>query len=172
MLTLDKNWKIIFKREYLFWLIGLIIFLVISNFVDSIKDEKNLKLCEIQRKEDLVNNLKKDESKIKFISKHLFTGNQLDYHQFLKDIALQNKAKIISIDEKEIKSIGSINKKTISVTGIFWHDKFVFDFLNDIQNFHPGFARVVLVDIDKFAKISLSKPVIKVEILCEIFQKS
>lgn len=172
MLKLDKNWKIIFKKEYLLWLIVLIIFLVISNFVGSIRDEKNLKLCEIQKTESLVNNLKKDSSKIKFIANHLFTGNQLDYREFLKNIAFQNKAKIISIEEKDTKSIGCINKKTVSMTGIFWHDKFVFDFLNDVQNFHPGFARVVSIDIDKFAKISLSKPVIKVEILCEVFQKS
>ena len=134
-------------------------------------------------KSELFNNLQESEllaepiksfnlEEIKFISKHDFSNKKITFQKFIDNLANHNFAIITTILKSgEIKT-RDFRKIEYRIRGYFWHDKFVFKFIDELQDFHPGFLKLLNIDVDKFSKANAFKPSIKLEIVCEIFQKS
>ncbi|MDR3224322.1 MAG: hypothetical protein LBT03_01920 [Holosporales bacterium] len=141
-------------------------------FVCSYKDDKLVELETIQNYFATVDDLVRSPEKLKFISAHLLLEetNQ-SFDEFVTKIGQDNFAEIFSIEKKDEVIIGSLKKTKIKITGIFWHEDFIFEFLNSIYDFRPGFLKISQIDVDKFADISIEKPAMKLEAICEVFQK-
>lgn len=112
-----------------------------------------------------------DKKTIKFISEHNFSDENISFHKFVKNLAEHNFAIITDISRYNKSRIDNFQKTKYKIRGYFWHDKFAFKFIEELQNYHPGFLKLLDIDIDKFSKVNEFKPFIKLEILCEIFQK-
>jgi hypothetical protein len=115
-----------------------------------------------------MNNLKKDTNKLKFISDHLFTSNKVNFEDFIKSMLQKQMAQVLSINKDE-SDIGPIIKDTFVIRALFWHDAYIFDFIDDIRSFNSGFARILELNIAKIATVSSKQPVMETEITCEVF---
>ncbi len=112
-----------------------------------------------------------NNEKLSFIRNHKFAGQNSDIKNFMQTVAKKTYSKISLIEKISEKQIGKINATKLKITGLFWHDIFIFEFLDKIQNFAPGFLNIDAVEIDKIAKTIGQKPILKLELVCEIFQK-
>jgi hypothetical protein len=158
------------RKHYLS--LGITLFLsIIDSLICSYKNEKFIEFEGLKEILAIAENLMKTPNKLRFISSHLFSGNNADLDEFVTKIGNDNFAKIISVEKGDESNVGTIKKREVTIKGVFWHESFIFKFLKNIQEFKPGFLRIASVDINKFAKVSLSKPVMKVEVSCDIYQK-
>lgn len=113
-----------------------------------------------------------DRRVIKFISEHNFSGKNINFRKFVENLAEHNFAIVTEVKKCNISRLNSFKRIKYKVKGYFWHDKFIFEFIDKLQNYHPGFLKLLNVEIDKFSKVNEIKPFIRLEIVCEIFQKS
>ena len=165
------NKKIIFniiKANSSVFLIFISMF-IIWNVVAIYKSDLFNKL---QESELLIEPIKSfDKETIKFISQHDFSNKKINFRKFIENLADHNFAIITKVlKSNEIKT-DTFRKTQYKIKGYFWHDKFVFKFIDEVQNFHPEFLKLLNIDIDKFSKANVFKPSIKLELICEIFQK-
>ena len=141
---------------------------VITNIYKSEKEEQyHHNQIEMNPVIDIVSNKEKWE----FIQKHSFNGKSNDINKYMRRIFQETYAKLTDIKHISETKIDKISVKTMKISGIFWHDVFIFDFLDKIQNFSPGFVDIISINIDKFARKITHKPIIKLEVTCKIFQK-
>jgi hypothetical protein len=173
-LRCQKLFIVVFKKNYfsyLFLALSVVAF-VISSITRGNLNQKYIEYNSILKISDFVDNLKKNPKKHEFISKHLFAdSNGADFEDFVNDAIAKNNGKMMSYKPDAEVNVGLIKKRSVTIVGLFWHDSFVFDFMNDIDLFRPGFARVVAMELEKAGEISLTAPVIEASIKCEIFQK-
>ncbi len=145
--------------------------LVVSSFIGMFKDDLFVKYNLIRDKALSIKNVMSNQSRIQFVNLHHFYGDQVDFNAFIKKTSDRDHARILEIKQIEDECVDKIRKQTYEISEIFWHDSFVFDFLDAIQDFNPGFANIKLVEITKCGRASKHKPAIKVRIVCDIFQK-
>lgn len=146
--------------------------MVIASWISIHKNQRYAEYMEWQEKATPFVKLRSNPQKFDFILKHKFSKNGLDFKNFVQQIARQNYACIPIIDFSEEKSkIGQVNVSLAKITGFFWHDTFIFNFLDNLQDFSPGFLNITYVEIDKFTKQLGAKPILKLEVICKIFQK-
>lgn len=164
--------QIIFKRccnktNALRFLI-ITICLILENFIASYREQRIISYTSIEKTINFMNNLKKDTNKLKFISDHLFTSNKVNFEDFIKSMLQKQMAQVLSINKDE-SDIGPIIKDTFVIRALFWHDAYIFDFIDDIRSFNSGFARILELNIAKIATVSSKQPVMETEITCEVF---
>ncbi|MDR2667404.1 MAG: hypothetical protein LBB34_04845 [Holosporales bacterium] len=160
-----------FVKKHLLHLVGIIVAFVISNTLSSYEEKK---LSEYENAENMVvltRNFTNNKCKLQFALQHRFNGESRNFEQFISQAIAENFAQISSIEYVGEPVSSLIKRQKTIVHGIFWHDMFIFTFLNTLMSFSPGFLRILSVDICKFAEMSLLKPVLKVDIVCELFQK-
>jgi hypothetical protein len=146
----------------------IVICLILENLVVSYKDKRILSYSSTEKTLCFINELKKDTNKLKFISNHLFTTNRINFEDFIKSAMQKRMTQILSIDKNEL-DMSPIVKDTFVIRALFWHDAYVFDFIDDIYSFSSGFARILELNIIKIAAVSNNNPVIEAEITCEVF---
>ena len=112
-----------------------------------------------------------NKDKLNFIQRHSFSGKCADINKYIQRIFRETYANLTDIEKVSETKIGKISVHTIKISGIFWHDVFIFDFLDKIQNFSPGFVNIISININKLARKITHKPIIKLEMICKIFQK-
>jgi hypothetical protein len=149
-------------------LLTIAVCLILESFIASYREQQILSYTSIEKTMHFMDELKKDSNKLKFISDHLFTLNKVNFEDFVKNITRKQMVQILSINKDEI-NIGSITKDTFVIRALFWHDAYIFDFLDDIYSFNSGFARILELNIAKIAAVSNKKPVMEAEIKCEVF---
>lgn len=162
---------VLFIKGNKIYTLSILAMLVISVFV-SLYKYKAFATCEQLEVEMMpVLSLATNNEKLNFLKKHKFSGQNSDIKNFMRTVAKQTYSKISLIEKISEKKIGKINVTKFKITGLFWHDMFIFDFLDKIQNFSPGFLNIDNVEIDKITKTMGQKPTLKLELVCEIFQK-
>lgn len=160
--NLIKTNRFIFLIFILTVVVWIVIFLYKSELFDSLQESELLA--------EPIKSLNQEE--IKFISKHDFSDKKIMFQKFVDNLANHNFAIITTVLKSgEIKT-RDFRKIEYKIKGYFWHDKFVFKFIDELQGFHPGFLKLLNIDVDKFSKANAFKPSIKLELVCEIFQKS
>ncbi|MDR1476319.1 MAG: hypothetical protein LBI20_03315 [Holosporales bacterium] len=147
----------------------IVIFLTLKSFITSYREQQVLSYAPIEKTMHFIDDLKNNTNKFRFISNHLFTINKSNFEDFIKNIAPKYMPQNLSIDKDE-SDIGSILKDKFTIRALFWHDNYIFDFIDDIYSFNSGFAKILSIDISKIAAISTEKPVIEAEITCEVFR--
>ena len=169
-LKMKSELQILFKNNKMrsFPILGMII---VSTFVSIYKSHAVEKYTQFANEMKPITDIISDNDKFNFIQNHLFKGEALDFKDFANKVAQENYAKILSLNRISCIKLDKINITQIKITGLFWHDTFIFDFLEKIQNFSPGFINIIAIDINKFSKKITHKPVIKLEVICKIFQK-
>ncbi len=164
--------KIIFnliKTNRSVFLIFISIF-IIWNAVSLYKSDLFNKLQESELRTDPIKSF--DKETIKFISEHDFSSKKIKFRKFIENLADHNLAIITKVSKSDEIKTKAFRKIQYKIRGYFWHDKFIFKFIDELQNFHPGFLKLLNIDMDKFSKTNIFKPSIKLELICEIFQKS
>lgn len=110
----------------------------------------------------------------KFILKHLFKedkNNIKNFKNYVKESLKNNRSEVININTIDSKQLYNITVETIQFDLTFIHDKFIFELLELIQNYSPGFVRVTDVYIEKTNKFNINQNNLNVRILCEIYTK-
>ncbi len=171
-IMINKKYKIIFnliKTNSSVFLIFISMF-IIWNAISLYKSDLFNKL---QESELLIEPIKSfDKETIKFISEHDFSNKKIKFRKFIENLADHNLGIITKVSKSDEIKTDAFRKIQYKIRGYFWHDKFVFKFIDELQNFHPGFLKLLNIDMDKFSKINIFKPSIKLELICEIFQRS
>jgi hypothetical protein len=145
--------------------------LILSVLVSLYKGKKFVGMQELEKREADVKSIISNGEKLRFISEHGFGKANVSIESFTKDLGQKNFSEITKIYSVEESIIGTVKKTKLEIEGFFWHDLFIFEFLNEMQNFKPGFIKILSVEIDKFSKILIKKPALKVNVVCEVFQK-
>ena len=184
-LEIFKNLQKI-KLKYIIFVL-LILFLIVLNYnLNIYKNTLQLKYYHLDNQVNWAQKLTKEE--INFIKQHKFQNNY-NSKQFIEFINLHIKKlfgtikniKVIkdsSINDNSINNnsindenpINNIKIKSLEINLRFWHDKFIFDFLNIISKYNPGFSRITNVQIKKSGNF-LKEPGLKVKILCDLYYK-
>lgn len=164
------------SKEFLFqnkiYILSILMGLLISVPVSIYKNQQREECEALEYKVEPICKLVKDKKKLKFISAHKFAGEKVEFENFVDDLAQKYHSKIANIEIQDESKIANVNVQQIRITGFFWHDVFIFAFLEELQDFSPGFLNILSVDIDKFSKqISSQKPILKLEVVCKIYQK-
>ena len=165
----DTAWKSSLRNKR--YLILVLMMLTISFLVSGYKERICEDCEEAEARAKPIIDLVSNAEKIKFIQKHKFNGKGEGFREFVAKLSYKTYSKIISIDPVSESKIGNVRVNEIKITGLFWHDSFIFDFLDNLQNFSPGFLSIVSIDIDKFSKQISQKPTMKLEVVCKVFQK-
>ncbi len=160
-----------FVKRYKGYYLPIITMIFISIFISNYKNMKLEECIAIEAETYPIKKLESNKAKLEFISKHKFSGSSKDFENFIKELGQKNYAKIKQVNKLEDSVNGKIKITKFEIKGFFWHDSFIFNFIDEIQDFSPGFLKILSIDIDKFSKIITEKPIMKVEILCKIFQK-
>ena len=116
-------------------------------------------------------NLLSQQEKISFIKAHKFYGKNIDFNNFIYKIIRKTYSKMPSIRLINRSKIGCVDVFQTKVMALFWHDYFVFDFLEKLRTFTPGFLNIISVNIAKLSKRLSQSPTIKLEVICKVFQK-
>jgi len=164
-----KAWKLLLKNKR--YLVPVLVMLTISSLVSEYKERIFEDCEEAEAKAKPVIDLVSNAEKMKFIQKHKFNGTRINFTDFVAELSHKTYSKVTSIEPVSESKIGNVKVNEIRITGLFWHDSFIFDFIENIQNFSPGFLSIVSVDIDKFSKQISQKPIMKLEVVCRVFQK-
>ena len=146
--------------------------LTLVSFVISIYASKQQQQClETELQYEPIISIFSDHDIYEFIKIHKFGNSKNDYTDFIKQISKEYFAKISSIEKIAVVKIGNIEVSKVKIDMLFWHDCFIFDFLDKLQKYSPGFINILSIDINKFTKHVGIKPSLKLEVICKIFQK-
>ncbi|MBQ9440879.1 MAG: hypothetical protein IJU54_00520, partial [Alphaproteobacteria bacterium] len=144
------------NKELVKYLLIIFILAMANIILTNIKDNNELELIEINNKYNILKKLNED----KFISKHSFKedkNNTNNFINYIKEYLKNNHGEVISIKNIENKNIESIKVKIIEFLLTFPHDKFIFELLERIQNYSPGFVRITDIYIEKDEKFDINK---------------
>lgn len=161
-----------FLMKYKVRFLPILAMLIVSFIVSIYKSHRLTKCTEFEIEMQPLINISMNSEKLHFIQKHNFKGEYSNFKDFVNKIAYKNCAKISCFENISKANIEKIDVSLIKLIGLFWHDIFIFNFLEEIQDFSPGFVNIVSVEINKFSKQILHKPTLKLEVVCKIFQKS
>ncbi len=158
------------RAQYVYCIIVLLA-LILSQFVGFYRNSLEERFRNIQSKAESIRIVITNNGKYQFVKDHHFFGENQNIQGFIKTLAIQDFAEIDDVEEIEGGHIGPIAKNTVKIRGLFWHDSLIFKFLDELQDFKPGFIKMKFVGINKFAKASEEKPVFKVEVVCDVYQR-
>ena len=144
----------------------------VSFFISIYASNKQQQFLETELRYTPIINIMSNHNIFEFIKKHKFGHTKNDYTEFIKQISKEYFAKISSIEKISSTKIGNIEVLTVKIDMLFWHDSFIFNFLDKLQKYSPGFINILSIDINKFTKHVGNKPSLKLEVICKIFQKN
>lgn len=158
------------NKSFIKYLI-IILVLFITNLVCSfIIDDIEDKLIVINDQYNKLKQLNDNE----FILKHLFKedkNNTQNFINYVNEYLQSSHSKVINIETIDSKQLYNITVDTIQFDLTFIHDKFIFELIELIQNYSPGFVRITDVYIAKVNKFNVNQNNLRVRILCEIYNK-
>ena len=171
MFNLSNISSLLINNKQLIKYLIIIFVLFLTNIVLSIiKDNNELESIEINNKYNTIKQLINDE----FILKHLFKedkNNTKNFIEYIKKYLKSNHCEIINIETVNSENLYNIKVDTIEFDLTFAHDKFIFELLEIIQNYSPGFVKIIDIYIKKDEIFNLNKNNLKTKILCSIYTK-
>lgn len=156
------------KINYSYFL-AFMIMVIISISVSCYKSVLFDKLQETELKIAPFNSISKKQEA--FILKHAFSKDGINFKRFITELGGKNFATVTNISKLDTINLHKLKKTKYSIVLFFWHDKFIFQFLEGLQDLRPGFLKLLNIKISKVSKVNEFKPFLKLEVLCEIFQK-
>lgn len=151
--------------------LSILSMLIVSVFASLYKSKEFAKFEQLEMEMSPIMSIATNNEKLSFIKNHKFSGQNANIKTFMHTVAKKTYAKISLIEKISEKKIDKINVTKFKITGLFWHDMFIFEFLDKIQSFAPGFLNIDNVEIDKITKKIGQKPILKVELICDVFQR-
>lgn len=106
-----------------------------------------------------------------FAANHLFRKDKVNFKKFLKSCAKECFINISNVSCGDSVLAGKVKKTTYEIDGFAWHDSCVFQLIQKISDFSPGFAKIFSVSIEQFAEINNQKPVFKMRTLCDLYSQ-
>lgn len=171
MFKLPNISNLLINNKQLIKYLIIIFVLFLTNIVLSIiKDNNELEAIEINNNYNTIKQLNSDE----FILKHLFKedkNNTKNFIEYIKKYLKNNHCEIINIKTINSENLHNIKVDTIEFDLTFPHDKFIFELLEIIQNYSPGFVKIIDIYIKKDEIFNLNKNNLKTKILCSIYTK-
>lgn len=164
------SFRNITSKQKLFILLTAVV-CVLSAVISSYKCHKLEQCQEMEMHAAPIQDLQLDDEKRNFILRHKFSGTKTNFREFVEAIAKQNYAKDVHISLLEDAVPAKVKICRYKIEGLFWHDRFIFNFLDGMQDFAPGFLEISHFEINRFARNVLHSPVLKLEVLCNVFQR-
>lgn len=158
------------NKSFIKYLIIIIILFITNLSCTFIINDIEDKLVVIN---DQYNKLKQINNN-EFILKHLFKedkNNTQNFKNYVKEYLNNNRSEVININTVNSKQLYNITVETIQFDLTFIHDKFIFELLELIQNYSPGFVRITDVCVEKTNKFNINQNNLNVRMLCEIYTK-
>ncbi|MBR1944402.1 MAG: hypothetical protein IJ848_02915 [Alphaproteobacteria bacterium] len=158
------------NKTFIKYLISILILIIINLVLSFIKDSTEDEMIIINNKYDKIKQLNNDE----FVLNHLFEGDTNNIKNFIDYVTkylINNHSEIISIKTIDNTKLNDITVETIQFELTFIHDKFIFELLELIQNYSPGFVRITDVYIEKNEKFNINQNNLKVNMLCVVYTK-
>ena len=172
MASVDKfinSLKNVEPKKYVIFCLVLLAFFVTSFFLQSYKNSLKEEFEVISDSVEYVVDLKNNPHKLNFIKNHSFSGKKQNFKDFISTISNKLYSKINSFSEKDNEYAQGIHKKTIKIDLLFLHDSFVFQLIDQIKKFSPGFVYIKSFSITKIENVSKKEYPFIVEIICEQF---
>ncbi|MDR1333126.1 MAG: hypothetical protein LBJ69_01855 [Holosporales bacterium] len=160
-----------YVRRNIFALCAVAVAVFVNIMVHTRMVEITMEFTETNSTLSAVQDLIQDPQKLDFITTHSFSGERQNFEEFAHKICDDNLAKNAAIQVLEETKVGLLSMQKIDITCLFWHEKLVFEFLEALQKFKPGFVRISLIDITNFAEVSARSPALKVQVVCELYQR-
>lgn len=157
-----KKYCSIFNGKYL---ILLLTGLLTNIYVRHIYECKELELAPYKDIYDKIALLKNNT----FVKAHNLNSDSEKFIQYMEQYFDNKKAKIINIKAGELNNISSIKIIPIEIDCSFIHDKFIFEFINKI-NQYEGFARTIAVKINK-KELNNGYHILETVIVCTLYTK-
>ncbi len=161
------------KKFYKLFL--LLLFLLLSTTICNIylnETEKKYKLLLI--KSSYIKSLKLNIEKFNFMQKHKFENSSNIVENFQNIINHYSKNCKMIIKQIDIKNESKIDEITIDICNIellSWHDSYIFEMADKIQELSPGFVTLESFDITRISNVNLKFPSLKARISCKLYYK-
>ncbi|GHT88790.1 hypothetical protein FACS1894113_2020 [Alphaproteobacteria bacterium] len=126
----------------------------------------------IEKDANIAKKILQNKKFLEFIRRHLFKNPKINFDEFIDDIYRKHLGTNLEIKELETVHLGNIKKVIYIVSAVFWHDKFVFDFMKSLDNYSSGFIKITDIKIDRISKNLTLKPSIKTVLTCETFSSN
>ena len=149
---------------------GLVLLLSIALFIiKSYNSALHEDLVHCNATFSKISNISSNKTFYEFATKHLFFKEGIKFSKFLKTNAKKHFITHFKFSHSEPLLVGKLKKTMYEIEGLSWHDTFIFELVNSILNFAPGFTRITFISIDKFSKPNSKNPALKMRILCELY---
>ncbi len=150
---------------------GLLIFFILGGVISDLQLRHD-QLSEIHR---CVEFLQGHQARLKFIKQHRFEKSDIapdKFAELLNDYVKKYRMRLISNNLTEKSTLPSgITTNQYEIELLSWHDRYIFEMLESIQNFPHGFIEILNIDMSRVDRITLNSPAIKVMILCNLYYK-
>jgi hypothetical protein len=145
--------------------------LLVAFSIDAYKINKFNEFEGLNDEAIIATDLNVDPQKLNFMVAHSFSEAGEDFQKFVHRLGNDINAKVGSIQILEESTVGLLNMRKVDIPCLFWHETLIFEFLKKLQEFKPGLLKISFVDITKFAKVSDENPALKLQVICNIYQK-
>lgn len=152
-------------------LLTAVAMLIMEQLVDSYRAQKCVELGDLASIKETITALTALGTSKQDLINHICSSNIVKFEEFVTRIGHESMAEISSIKNIGASSKGSVKVRKFTVVGFFWHESFIFEFLDKLQKFCPGFLKILQVEINRFAKITTIRPAMKVDVVCVTYQK-
>lgn len=142
--------------NYAKYYIPAVILLILNCFLSHKIYITQLGSVELHSKYHQIQKFKKN----KFVMSHLRQGES-NVLQYLQKIMRKNKLTVVHAQV--------LDSNTLELELLCWHDKYLFDLLEQINSFSNGFIRLTSVIITKNKEFSLVVPNLKVKLIASLY---
>ena len=165
--SLLKNFsfKSVISSFNLKYLILPFIILVINAYIQRIYECKELELIPLQNIYNKITPLKNNL----IVKAHNLNSNSEQFIQHIERYLDNEKSKILDIKVSEPHKLSNIHIIPIEIKSNFIHDKFIFEFINQIHEY-SGFVRTVAVKINKRC-FNNGYHILETVIVCALYTK-
>ncbi len=160
----------IISRDNRLYILTIFICIVIIYILSCISSDIENEQKRINPTFQYARMLNNDKNRMHFIKSHLFNKNKQDFEKFIKKHAKNLKIDINEFNiehEKEYTSNVYIQKIRINLSA--WHDISIFQILDSIENFSPGFISITNVAINRISNINNKTKSLNAEVVCDLF---
>lgn len=164
--SLNSLFKFEITHKHFAYLLIILISIFVNMYFGNYKENLNNTYASLEVQENLVR--KFSNSELNFIKTHSLSIDNDQFINFIKSDLKKLFGQLNSIDLIQISKICNIKVNTFAITLAFWHDKFIFDFLDKLSKY--GFVRVTEVHIERSEEY-LQQPGLIVKLLCNLYQE-
>jgi hypothetical protein len=169
-----KTFKIDDIKDFRVLLTIICLSLIVFPFIQNYKNDLDFFNTKIKLKAEYIKALKPNQ--IKFMKNHFFTNSTNvpeKFKKMMEEIANSCRMQILNFKKKNCLTTENnfINVIEYTIEILSWHDCYIFETLNKIQNFAPGFIKLKKIVISKVSNINLQSPSIKGLLICDLYYK-